>query len=157
MRVIAGVAEMRSSPPANAATPLRACSIKSFQPPSPSSSRGIGKLSSRPLSGRGSPGTASVTRACGRFHGSLPGIAGRVTAMFRTAPSVTPGAPRGRRYSLPPSLTATALRPLIPVSTRRATITLPACRTPSSSIRASMISPFSISAARTSPMPRSLS
>ena len=45
--VIAGVGEMRSSPPANCTTPPHACSIKSFQPGSASSSRGVGKGSSR--------------------------------------------------------------------------------------------------------------
>ena len=44
-------------------------------------------------------GRRRVTRASGRFHGSAPASASRVTSIVSAAPSVTPGAPLGSRYS----------------------------------------------------------
>ena len=120
------------------------------------SARGTAARVRRAGERRAAPSLAE-TRASGRFHGSAPGIASRVTSMVSAAPSVTPGAPRGSRYSLPPSSRAIALRPLDadarqPGARRRSR---PAT-VPSSSIRASMISPSSTSAARVSPIPRSI-
>src|SRR5437868_9659215 len=161
INVIAGVGEMRSSPPAKVTIPLRACSTRSAQPANPGSSREPGKTISRPLSRSASdgdaPGGFSVARASGRFHGSTPGIASRVTSMASRAPSLTPLAPLGSRYSTPHSATAMALRPLVPMLVSRASITVPAGIDPSSSTRASTISPSSTMAARVSPMPRSIS
>src|SRR5947209_13877582 len=57
---------------------------------------------------------------------------------------------------MPPQL-AIAFRSLVPVSERRASTTLPAGTMSSSSTRASMILLSSISAARVSPIPRSIS
>src|SRR5579872_5884798 len=81
----------------------------------------------------------------------------RVTSIVNFAPWVTPTAPRGRRYSVPSSPVAIAFRPPVPLFARRALMMLCAGSSSSSSIRASMISPFSISAARTSPIPSSIS
>src|SRR4029079_6690843 len=81
----------------------------------------------------------------------------RTISMASPAPSVMPGAPRGSRYSRPRSSVATALRPPLPMLVSRAGSTLPAASTPSSLILASTISPFSRSAMRVSPIPRSTS
>ena len=93
--------EMRSSPPAKTTIPLRACSISSYQPaalePVAAARAGIPAAERRRVARRPRPSA----RASGRFHGSPPGIASRMTSMFRAAPSVTPGAPRGSRYSSP--------------------------------------------------------
>ena len=86
--VIAGVGEILSSPPANRTIPLLASSRRSFQPASQvHRSRGREVLVPRAF---------QLTRllvrtfAIGRFHGSLPGIASRVTSILSIAPSVTP-------------------------------------------------------------------
>src|SRR4051794_29141030 len=155
---MAGVGEMRSSPPAKRTIPVRAWSISSSQPAPPSSSRPPGKTISRAFSRSARGGIAvadaALTLASGRFHGSVPGIASRVTSTVNEAPSFTPSAPFGSRYSPPSAAIATALRP--PLTSFAAT-TLPEGTTPSSSIRASTISPSATSAARVSPMPRSTS
>src|SRR4051794_28935208 len=114
-------------------------------------------MSSRPFSGSASEPSAELTFASGLFHGSEPGMASRVTSTVIVDPWVAPGAPFGRRYSAPPCAIATAFLPLVPVLSTRAAITLPAGTEPSNWKRASMISPESTSAARVSPMPRSMS
>src|SRR5690242_6737198 len=155
MRVMAGVAEILSSPPANWTAPLRACSSRSFHPAAASSSRAAGTVSLRPCTGGTSRTDVSVARARGRFHGSLPGARSRVISRLSAAPSVTPGAPYGSRYSVPAPSLAIAFRELALIS--RAAITLPARAIPPSSMRVSMISPSSTSAYRPSPIPRSIS
>ena len=156
IKVIARVGSIASSPPGKRTIPLRASSMRSFHPAAPSRSSGEGKgRSSAPGSGALDAGL-SVSLASGRFHGSAPGMASRVTSIRSAPPSAMPGAPRGRRNSLPPAR-ATALRPFAPLETSRASITLPARTTPSINMRASTISPSSIRTMRVSPIPRSAS
>src|SRR6185503_18810939 len=161
INVIAGVTEIRSSPPVKRTTPVRASSMRSFQPSFASVSAVAGKANARPPSVSASAGAVSavlsVSLASGRFHDSPPGIATRVTSIEIVAPSVAPTAPRGSRYSAPRSSAATALRPLLPMAVSRARTTLPTGTAPSSSMRASTIPSSSTSTARVSPIPRSIS
>src|SRR6185369_6520891 len=149
MTVIAAVASIRSSPPANRTIPQRACSTRSSQPAEPSSLPAAGL----PLMFSKSPAAPSESLASGRFQGSLPGILERVTSIVSAPPSATPVTPLGSKYSRPSRARATALRP--PAS-KRASRIAPAGEIPSSSILASTIPPSSISAWRVSPIPRSV-
>ena len=75
-------------------TPVRASSTRSFQPAVASSSRRAGNSSSRApslASAGASCGRFGETRASGRFHGSVPGIASRVTSIVSVAPCAIPG------------------------------------------------------------------
>ena len=159
--VIAGVTTIRSSPPAKPTTPVRASSMRVFQPKSASSSLPLGKTRNRArLMSWTDWWEASVSLQIwprGLFQGSIPGIASRVTAIVTRLPSVAAPAPFGRRYSMPRSSRTTAFRFSLRTCARRALTIEPARMVPSSSIRVSRISPFSTQIDRVSPMPRSTS
>ena len=112
--------------------------------------RETGTPEPRPAIAGAGAGSASLTRASGRFHGSAPASASRVTSIVRARPFGDAGAPLGSRYSLSPAARdgqRGRSRSAAPRgSSRRG-------RCPSRRIRASTISPFSTSAARISPMP----
>ena len=118
---------------------------------------GKGQLAS-PSSGAAARGASSVTRASGRFHGSRPGD--RLARDFdrqRRAFGHARRAARAADIRRRRSSTATALRPRFRRCQPRGDARSRRAITPSSWIRASTISPSSTSAARVSPIPRSMS